>query len=116
MSSKPKQWATLPPNFSSLTDCLIDEAASFRRCSRWEIFRKIREGELTSYKDGRVRKVVVASLIADRERALAATLRKSSSPHLDAAPTGKRPIGRPRKARAEQPQPASGRRVLEATS
>jgi hypothetical protein len=100
--SKPKHWVTLPPNFTLLTDCLIDEAAAYRRCSRWEIFKKIREGDIVAFKDGRVTKCVVSSLIADRERAFSSARRptRPSAPPTQPAvaePTTKKRPGRPAK-------------------
>ena len=100
----------------------VSEAASFRRCSIWTIFAKIREGDLVALKDGRVTKITVASLVKDRDRALATTRRPSRTAHrpLDATqPVAetKRKVGRPPlKPRAAEPQPASGRRVLEQAS
>jgi hypothetical protein len=107
MRKKPQyRWVVLPPDFaSSVIDCTVAEAAAFRRESIWTVFEKIRSGTYTAYKDGRITKIVVASLVRDRERALASTLRRpSQNPHppLDLAPTGKRPVGRPRKTRAEE--------------
>jgi len=108
------RWVPLPPDFAStVIDCTIDEAASFRRCSRWTIFQKIREGDLVAFKDGRVTKITVASLVRDRDRSLAAARMPSLTAHrpLDAAQPvvaetkpvlTKRPVGRPRKPRAEE--------------
>jgi hypothetical protein len=83
----------LPPDFDPV-DATIDEVASWRRESRWTVHKKIREGRYESYLDGRVRKIIFASVKADRERAMSAAL------------TGKRPPGRPRKPRAEEHPPA----------
>jgi hypothetical protein len=71
---KPKlyKFLPLPPGFAPV-DATIDEVASFRKESRWTVFRKIREGVYESYRDGRVRKVIWASVLADRERAIAAS-------------------------------------------
>ena len=75
----------LPPEFDPV-DATVDEVAAYRRESRWTAFRKIREDIYESYLDGRVRKIIFASVKADRERAVAASRN----------PTGKRKVGRPR--------------------
>ena len=80
----------LPPDFDPI-DATIDEVASWRRESRWTVHKKIREGRYETYLDGRIRKIIFASVKADRERAMSAAL------------TGKRRPGRPRKPRAEAP-------------
>jgi len=77
----------LPPDFDPV-DATVDEVAAYRRESRWTVHKKIREGVYRSYLDGRIRKIVFASVMADRERAMSAGL------------TAKRPAGRPRKAEA----------------
>jgi hypothetical protein len=77
------KFLSLPADFNPV-DCTVDEAASYRRESRWTVFKKIREGVYQSYLDGRVRKIVFSSVRADRERAMGASL------------TGKRKPGRPR--------------------
>ena len=79
----------LPPDFDPI-DATVEEVASWRRESCWTVHKKIRERVYQSYLDGRVRKIIFASVKADRERALGAAL------------TGKRPPGRPRKSRLEQ--------------
>jgi hypothetical protein len=63
----------------------VAEAAAYRRESVWLVWKKIRLGVYKSYKDGKYTKVLVAGLIADRERA------------MNAPQTRKRPPGRPRK-------------------
>jgi hypothetical protein len=73
----------LPPDFDPI-DATVDEVACYRRESRWTVYKKIREGVYESYLDGRIRKIVFASVKSDRERAMSATL------------TGKRLPGRPR--------------------
>ena len=78
------KWLNLPPDFNPI-DATIDEVASWRRESRWTVHKKIREGAYQSYRDGRIRKIVFASVMADRERAMSAAL------------TGKRRPGRPPK-------------------
>ena len=79
----------LPTDFDPV-DATVDEVASWRRESRWTVHKKIREGVYQSYLDGRIRKILFATVKADRERAMSVTL------------TGKRPPGRPRKPRAEE--------------
>jgi hypothetical protein len=76
-------------------DLTIDEVAAYRRESRWTVHKKVREGVYQSYLDGRIRKVIFASVVADRERAIARS----------ANPTGKRkPGGQPRqKSEAHAP-------------
>jgi hypothetical protein len=64
------RWVPLPPDFNPI-DCTIDEAASWRRESRWTVHKKIRDGVYQSYLDGRIRKVVFASVKRDRDRAIA---------------------------------------------
>jgi hypothetical protein len=62
----------------------------------WTVWKKIRERRYAAFKDGRITKVVVASVVADRERAIAASKN----------PTGKRkPGGQPRR-KSEAPAPA----------
>jgi hypothetical protein len=81
---RPKRpFAPLPPNLQP-PDLTVDEVASFRRESRWTVFRKVREGRYRSYLDGRIRKVIFASVLADRDRALRDGI-------------DKRPPGRPKK-------------------
>jgi len=70
-------------------DLTVDEVAAYRRESRWTVHKKIREGRYESYLDGRIRKVIFASVKLDRERTMGAGL------------TGKRPPGRPRNPRDE---------------
>jgi hypothetical protein len=90
------RWITLPPDFNPI-DCTVDEVASWRRESRWTTHKKIREGVYESFLDGRIRKIVFASVVADRERAIAASRN----------PTGKRKPGGQRKPRPEEhPQAA----------
>jgi hypothetical protein len=98
------KFVALPPGFENCLDATVDEVAAFRRESRWTVFKKLRENVYASYLDGRVRKIIVKTVLADRERALkeGATLRGRSP---NAAPTGKRPVGRPRK----EPQAAAKR-------
>jgi hypothetical protein len=91
---KPKNYRfePLPSGFDPL-DCTIDECAAYRRESRWTVHKKIREGVYESYLDGRIRKIIFASVKADRERAVSAAL------------TGKRPPGRPRRTQPEAAKP-----------
>jgi hypothetical protein len=126
---KPKKFKflPLPPDFDPV-DATVAEVAAYRRESEWTIHQKVRTGVYKSYLDRRIRKIVFASVKRDRERALeagatlklhkrsAATPVPSTQP-LDATPARKRPVGRPPlKPRAGEPQPASGRRVLQSAS
>jgi hypothetical protein len=47
----------LPPDFDPI-DATADEAASYRRESRWTVHKKVREGVYQSYLDGRIRKII----------------------------------------------------------
>jgi hypothetical protein len=87
----------LPPDFCPL-DATVDEVASFRE-GRWTVFQKIRNGVYESYRDGRIRKVIFASVLADRERTIAAS-RKQPEPGGGSDPVEKRPRGRQRKSEA----------------
>ena len=71
---KPKRFKFLPllPADFCPGDATVEEVASFRRESIWTTFEKIRDGRYEAYLDGRVRKVLFASVLADRDRALAA--------------------------------------------
>ncbi len=86
------KFLSLPPDFDPI-DATVDEVASWRRESRWTVHLKIREGVYQSYRDGRIRKIIFASVKADRERAMSAAL------------TGKRPPGRPRRTQPEATKP-----------
>ena len=94
---KPKKlyrFLPLPPDFHPV-DATIEEVASFRREGRWTVHQKVRDGRYQSYLDGRIRKIVFASVIADRERTIAeAGSRKK--------PAVKRSVGRPKKPKPEQ--------------
>jgi hypothetical protein len=96
-SDKLYRFLPLPPDFDPV-DATVAETASYRRESPWTVFRKIREGRYQSYKDGKIRKIIFASVKADRQRSIARS----------APATGKRKPGRPRKPRPdEQPQTAA---------
>ena len=103
---KPKsfKFLPLPPNFNPV-DATVEEVASFRRESVWTTFEKIRDGRYDAYLDGRVRKVVFASVLADRERAVAEGRGKKSAAALKALasrqPPEKRPRGKPPKPKEE---------------
>jgi hypothetical protein len=90
------RWIPLPPNFATtVVDATVAEIASFRRQSPWTVWKKIREGHYKAFKDGRITKIDVASVIADRDR----TIAESKNPF------GKRrPGGQPRKPRPEEEQ------------
>jgi hypothetical protein len=73
-------------------DLTVDEVAAYRRESRWTVHRKVREKIYESYLDGRIRKILLSSVIADREAAIARS----------ANPSGKRkPGGQARTVAAE---------------
>jgi hypothetical protein len=99
---KPYRFVNLPKDFHPV-DATVDEVASFRREGRWTVFNKIRNGAYESYRDGRIRKIVFASVLADRERTIAAS-RKQPEPEPVARAGSdsveKRPKGRPRKSEA----------------
>jgi hypothetical protein len=101
MSDKPLyRWVPLPPNFATtVVDATVAEIASFRRESVWTVWKKIRERRYAAFRDGRITKVLVSSVVRDRELTIAES----------ANPTGKRkPGGQPRKRpEEEQPSPAA---------
>jgi hypothetical protein len=66
---KPFKFLPLPPDFCPV-DATVEEVASFPRESIWTTFEKIRSGAYDAYLDRRVRKVVFASVLADRDRAV----------------------------------------------
>jgi hypothetical protein len=88
----------LPANFNPV-DATTIEVASFRRESVWTVNKKINDGRYQSYLDGRVRKIIFASVIADRERAM---MKEGAGVKLT-----KRAPGRPRMLAEEQPQIAA---------
>jgi hypothetical protein len=97
---KPFKFLSLPENFCP-TDATVEEVASFRRESVWTVFEKIRDGRYDAYLDGRVRKIIFASVLADRDRAIAAGRDKKSAVALKALasrkPPQKKPVGRPKR-------------------
>ena len=94
--TKPYRFVNLPDNFHPV-DATVDEVASFRREGRWTVFQKIRDGRYESYRDGRIRKVIFASVLADRERTIAAGRKH---PERD-EPVVKKPVGRPKRPKPE---------------
>jgi hypothetical protein len=96
---KPRNdWLVLPPGWDPI-DCTIDEAMAYRRLSRTAVLKKIHDGVYQTYRDGKRRKIVFATVKADRMRALLADQRREK--------TGKRKVGRPRQPRPDQqPTPA----------
>jgi hypothetical protein len=84
-----ENWLNLPSGFDPI-DATIDEVASWRRCSRWTVHDRMRRGIYKFYKDGNYTKIVFQSVKAER----AATIERSKNP------TGKKPVGRPRKKSA----------------
>ena len=103
---KPKsfKFLPLPPDFCPV-DATVEEVASFRRESIWTTFEKIKDGRYDAYLDGRVRKIVFASVLADRDRAVTAGRGKKSAAALKALasrkPPAKRPRGKPPKPKEE---------------
>lgn len=96
---KPKKlyrFMPLPPDFHPV-DATIEEVASFRREGRWTVHMKIKDGRYQSYLDGRIRKIIFESVLADRARTIAEGADKKKPPV-------KQPVGRPRKAK---PQPVA---------
>jgi hypothetical protein len=101
----PFKFMPLPEGFNPI-DATVDEVRAFRRESRWSVFEKLRTGVYQSYLDGRVRKIIFASVIADRERSMADGRDKQCGNALRASaaraaakssPVKKRRPGRPRK-------------------
>jgi hypothetical protein len=93
------KYLPLPSGFDPV-DATVDEVASYRRESRWTVHQKVRTGVYESYLDGRIRKIVFASVKRDRERVMGAALSPGG-----AASTGKRKPGRPRKPRPDEGHP-----------
>jgi hypothetical protein len=92
----PRKFLPLPKDFCPI-DATPEEVASYRRESLRTVHQKIKDGRYESYRESRIRKIIFASVLRDRERAIAA----SGAP----PPTGKRRVGRPRL----QPQQAVDR-------
>jgi hypothetical protein len=80
----------LPPGFAPLV-CTIEEARSYDRCSRWTAHQKLRQGRRRFFKDGRITKVIFASVVEDMERTMA------DGGGRPIEPVEKRRPGRPRK-------------------
>jgi hypothetical protein len=110
MRKQPKygRFEVLPPDFANTVRvCTILEAAAFLRCSEWDVHQRIRNGQITAFKDASRTKIEVASLVRAQDRALAS---RRIVPSLPAQPVvaetklvvTKRPVGRPRKPRAEE--------------
>jgi hypothetical protein len=91
MSARREQskFLNLPPDFHPL-DATREEVASFRRESLTTVNEKVKDGRYQSCLEGRIRKIVFASVLADRERAIATSLKPP--------PSGKKPVGRPKKS------------------
>jgi hypothetical protein len=92
--SRKSRYVDLPAGMTPL-DLSIDEVSALRRESRWTVHQKIRDGRYKSYKDGRLTKVVLSSVMEDRERSIAI-----------AATGAKRRVGRPPKPRPAEASPA----------
>ena len=104
---KPKKlyrFMPLPPDFHPV-DATIEEVASFRREGRWTVHMKIKDGRYQSYLDGRIRKIIFASVLADRARTIAEAGDKKKPAVKQPE---KRPPGRPRKPKPEAVASAEG--------
>jgi hypothetical protein len=82
-----KQQAVAPSDSPDLT---VAEAAALRREGESTVWRKIRSGAYVSFKSGDKRLITRESVLADRERCLAA------GPQLTKAPLERRKPGRPK--------------------
>jgi hypothetical protein len=92
---KPFVYLHLPPDFCPKYSTL-DEACSYARHGRWQGHYKIKTGRWKSFKDGRRRVIVFASVVEDEERLKAKNLGQHVEPVVV-----KRPVGRPRKVKPE---------------
>jgi hypothetical protein len=92
---KPLVFLNLPPDFCP-TYCTLAEACSYARHGRWQGHQKIKDKRWRSFKDGRRRVIEFASVIEDEERLKVATSAKAES-------AAKRPRGRPKTPKPEQP-------------
>lgn len=93
---KPKlyRFLPLPPDFNP-EYCTMAEGCSYAKCSIWTGFKKLRERRWRAVKDGRINKLIFASIKADMA---ALPERAAGSP-----PTStKRPVGRPKRIKPEQ--------------
>ena len=81
---KPFTFIHLPADFSPKY-CSLPEACSYARHGLWQGHAKIKQGRWKSFRDGRRRVIIFASVIADEEQLIAAS-----------APPEKRPPGRPK--------------------
>lgn len=91
---KPYKYIPLPPDFCPAI-CTFDEACSYARHSRWTGHQKVKEGRWRTFRDGRLRKVIFASVLEDMERTMAIGSDKIE-------PVIKRKRGRPPKPRPEE--------------
>jgi hypothetical protein len=98
-ADKPRTGRALKSQAAAPTDSpdmTLAEVAAFRREGESTVWRKIRAGTYVSFKSGDKRLITRESVLADRERCLAA------GPRLSTSPTGGRRAGRPKtKAGAE---------------
>jgi hypothetical protein len=74
-------------------DLSVAQVAELRAESRSTVLRKLRDGRYRSYLSGGKRKVIAASVFADREL----EMKTGQSVRPQPTPTGKRKRGRPRK-------------------
>jgi hypothetical protein len=91
---KPYRYIPLPPDFSPVI-CTFEEACSYARCGRWTGHHRVKDGRWRSCKDGRMRRIVFASVVEDTERLIAAGGEQLEP--VEPVVEKRRP-GRPRKA------------------
>jgi hypothetical protein len=94
--SRKSRYVDLPAGMMP-PDLTVDEVSAFRRESRWNVFKKVREGIYESYLDGRIRKIVFSSVLADRARAMGMVAGGKRRPGRPAKPLRK--AGDPEDAR-----------------
>jgi hypothetical protein len=87
------KFINLPADFDPI-DATMIEVQSWRRESPWTVHAKIRNGVYESYLDGRIRKIIFASVKRDRARTIAASQQQKLA---KTAPAKRRP-GRPAKS------------------
>ena len=92
----------IPPDFNPKY-CTIAEACSFAKCSPWTAYQRLRQGRWKAVKDGRVNKIIFASIKADM-----AALPERPQGAPSRRPPEKRPVGRPRKHPKPETQPSPG--------
>jgi hypothetical protein len=83
-------------------DLSVAQVAELRSESRSTILRKLRDGRYRSYLSGGKRKVIAASVLADRELEM-----KTGKPVRPQPTPSSRPTGRPRKRPKPEAQPSA---------